>query len=170
MTNTNAPAVAEICVRLDGLPLAIELAAARIRLFPPQALLTRLGQRLPILTSNAHDIPERTDCGRQPNVVLTCFAPEQHLFRQLSVFVGGCTWQAIETVTADVADDTTSVVDTVSSLLDKNLLRQTAQEGEDMRLTMLETIREFGLEALARSGELEATRRAHAAYCLQLAE
>ena len=171
VTNTNAPAVAEICVHLDGLPLAIELAAARIRLFPPQALLTRLGQRLPLLTSSARDVPARQQTLRKTIQwsydLLT--AQEQRLFRQLSVFVGGCTWQAIEGVAADLADDTTGV-DTVASLLDKNLLRQTAQEGEDMRLTMLETIREYGLEALARSGELEATRQAHAVYYLQLAE
>jgi predicted ATPase/class 3 adenylate cyclase len=172
VTNANAQAVAEICVHLDGLPLAIELAAARIRLFPPQALLTRLGQRLPLLTSSTRDVPARQQTLRKTIQWSYDLLPaqEQHLFRQLSVFVGGCTWQAIEGVAADVADDTTLVVDTVSSLLDKNLLRQTAQEGEDMRLTMLETIREFGLEALARSGELEATRKAHAAYYVQLAE
>ena len=172
VTNTNAPAVAEICVHLDGLPLAIELAAARIRLFPPQALLTRLGQRLPLLTSSTRDVPARQQTLRKTIQWSYDLLPaqEQHLFRQLSVFVGGCTWQDIEGVAADVADDTALVVDTVSSLLDKNLLRQTAHEGEDMRLTMLETIREFGLEALARSGELEATRQAHAVYYLQLAE
>lgn len=172
VTNTNAPAVAEICIRLDGLPLAIELAAARIRLFPPQALLTRLGQRLPILTSNARDVPERQQTLRKTIQwsydLLT--AHEQRLFRRLSVFVGGCTWQAVEAVAADVADETTSVLDTVTSLIAKNLLQQTAQEGEDIRLTILETIREYGLEALATSGELEMARQAHVTYYLTLAE
>jgi len=172
VTNTNAPAVAEICIRLDGLPLAIELAAARIRLFPPQALLTRLGQRLPLLTSSTRDVPTRqqTLCKTIQWSYDLLTVQEQRLFRRLSVFVGGCTWQAIEAVAADLADETMSVLDSVTSLIDKNLLQHSAQEGEDIRLTMLETIREFGLEVLAKSGEMEATRQAHAAYYLRLAE
>ncbi len=172
VTSSNAPAVAEICVRLDGLPLAIELAAARIRLFSPQALLTRLTQRLPLLTQSARDVPARQQTLRRTITwsydLLT--SHEQGLFRRLSVFVGGCGWQAVVAVAADVADDTTSVLDTVSSLVDKNLLQQTAQEEEEPRLTMLETIREFGLEALVTGGEMEAARQAHAAYYLHLAE
>jgi predicted ATPase/class 3 adenylate cyclase len=168
VTNANAPAVAEICARLDGLPLAIELAAARIRLFPPQAFLARLGQRLPLLTNSARDVPARQQTLRQTIQwsygLLT--EAEQRLFRRLSVFVGGCTWQAVEAM----AVEQTSVPDTVTSLLDKNLLRQTEQEDDEPWFMMLQTIREFGLEELSKRGELEATRHAHAAYYLQLAE
>jgi predicted ATPase/class 3 adenylate cyclase/DNA-binding CsgD family transcriptional regulator len=172
VTNSNAPAVAEICVRLDGLPLAIELAAARIRLFPPQALLTRLGQRLPLLTSPARDVPTRQQTLRSTIKwsydLLT--AHEQRLFRLLSVFVGGCTLDAAESVSAALGGAPPPVMDRVASLLDKNLLLQRAQEGAEPRLTMLETIREFGLEALVTGGEMEAARQAHAAYYLHLAE
>jgi predicted ATPase/class 3 adenylate cyclase len=172
LTKTSAPAVADICVRLDGLPLAIELAAARIRLFSPQALLTRLGQRLPLLVSSAHDVPARQQTLRKTiqwsyDLLTTA---EQRLFRRLAVFVGGCAFQAVEAVSEDVAEETISVLDTMTSLLDKNLLRQTEQENGEPWFMMLETIREFGLEALAEGGELEAMRQAHAAYYLQLAE
>jgi predicted ATPase/class 3 adenylate cyclase len=172
VTNTNAPAVAEICVRLDGLPLAIELAAARIRLFSPQALLTRLGQRLPLLVSSARDVPARQQTLRktiQWSYALLAEA-ERRLFRRLAAFVGGCTFQAVEAVSEDVAEEQTSVLDTVTSLLDKNLLRQTEQEDSEPWFMMLETIREFGLEELSKTGELEAARHAHAEYYLQLAE
>jgi predicted ATPase/class 3 adenylate cyclase len=172
VTNSNAPAVAEICVRLDGLPLAIELAAARIRLFSPQALLTRLGQRLPLLTSSARDVPARQQTLRQTIQwsydLLT--EAEQSLFLRLAVFVVGCAFQAVEAVADSVAQEQTSVLDTVTSLLDKNLLRQMEQEDGEPWFLMLETIREFGLEALSKTGELEAARQAHAAYYLQLAE
>jgi predicted ATPase/class 3 adenylate cyclase len=172
VTNTNAPAVAEICVRLDGLPLAIELAAARIRLFSPQALLTRLGQRLPLLVSSARDVPARQQTLRQTiqwsYALLT--QAEQRLFYRLAVFVGGCSLQAVEAVAEDVAEETSSVLDTMTSLLDKNLLRQTEQEDGEPWFMMLATIREFGLEVLATSGELEAVRHTHAEYSLQLAE
>jgi predicted ATPase/class 3 adenylate cyclase/DNA-binding CsgD family transcriptional regulator len=172
VTNTNAPAVAEICVRLDGLPLAIELAAARIRLFSPQALLTRLGQRLPLLVSSARDVPARQQTLRQTiqwsYALLT--EAEQRVFLRLAVFVGGCAMQAVEAVADSVAEEQTSVLDTVTSLLDKNLLRQTEQEDGEPWFMMLETIREFGLEVLSKRGELEAVRHAHAEYYLQFAE
>jgi predicted ATPase/DNA-binding CsgD family transcriptional regulator len=172
LTAANARAIAEICVRLDGLPLALELAAARIRLFSPQALLTRLGQRLPLLVSSARDVPARQQTLRQTiqwsYALLT--EAEQRLFRRLAVFVGGCAFQAVEAVADSVAEETSSVLDTVTALLDKNLLRQTEQEDGEPWFMLLETIREYGLEALATSGELEAARHAHAAYYLQLAE
>src|SRR5215469_4279664 len=172
VTNTNALAVAEICVRLDGLPLAIELAAARIRLFPPQALLTRLGQRLPLLVSSVRDVPTRQQTLRNTikwsHDLLT--ADEQRLFRLLSVFVGGCALSAAESVSAARGGTMPLIVGEVTSLIDKNLLQQTAEEGEEPRLMMLETIREFGWEGLETSGELEATWQAHAAYYLHLAE
>lgn len=155
MTNANVPAVAEICARLDGLPLAIELAAARIKLFPPQELLNRLTQRLQLLTSSLRDVPARQQTLRKTIQwsydLLT--AQEQHLFRRISVFSGGCSLQAIEALSSSLMSASTSVLDEVASLIDKNLLQQTAQEGEELRLTMLETIREYGLEMLATSGE-----------------
>ncbi len=172
VTNANAAAVAEICTRVDGLPLAIELAAARIKLFPPQALLARLGQRLPLLTRGARDVPARQQTLRKTIQwsydLLT--AQEQRLFHRLSVFVGGCTMQAIEAVSATFEDDAALVLDAVASLVDKNLLQQTAQEGEELRLTMLETIREYGLECLESLGEMETARRAHAVYYHALAQ
>jgi predicted ATPase/class 3 adenylate cyclase/DNA-binding CsgD family transcriptional regulator len=174
VTNANAPAVAEICVRLDGLPLAIELAAARSKLLPPPALLARLSQRLVVLTSGARDAPARQQTLR--NTIEWSYqlldADEQRLFQRLSVFVGGCTLEAIEAVCA--ALDTTAaavpLLDGIASLIDKSLLQQTEREGEEPRLLMLETIREYGLEALEASAEVQVTRQAHATYYLRLAE
>jgi predicted ATPase/DNA-binding CsgD family transcriptional regulator len=172
VTDANAQAVAEICVRLDGLPLAIELAATRIKLLPPQALLTRLGQRLPLLTGHARDVPTRQQTLR--NTIQWSYdlldAQEQMLFCLLSVFVGGCTLEAVEQVSAALGNTTLPVLDGVASLIDKNLLQQTAQEGEEVRLLMLETIREYGWEVLTERQEREAAQTAHAAYYLTLAE
>ena len=172
ITNANARAIAEICIRLDGLPLAIELAAARIKLLPPQALLARLGQRLQVLTSASQDVPARQQTLR--NTIEWSYnlldAQEQQLFRRLSVFAGGCTLEAVESVCAALGDAAGQVVDGVASLIDKSLLQQTEQELEERRLLMLETIREYGQECLAASGEEEVTRHAHAAYYLALAE
>jgi predicted ATPase/DNA-binding CsgD family transcriptional regulator len=176
VTTDNAATIAEICLRLDGLPLAIELAAARIALFPPQALLARLDRRLQVLTGGARDLPLRQRTLH--NTITWSYnlldAAEQQLFRCLSVFVGGCTLEAAEAVcgarnnaSADLAG---SMLDGVASLIDKSLVQQTAQEGEQSRLVMLETLREYGLEVLASGGQAEATREAHAAYYLALAE
>jgi predicted ATPase len=151
VTHANASAVAEICARLDGLPLAIELAAARLKLLPPQALLARLGKRLAVLTSGARDLPARQQTLR--NTIAWSYhlleAQEQRLFRRLSVFVGGCTLEAIEALCTALETNTPtlSMLDSVASLLDKNLLQQKEQEGEEPRFLMLETIREYGLEA-----------------------
>src|SRR6266566_2200036 len=155
VTNANARAVAEICAHLDGLPLAIELAAARVKLLPPEALLARLDQRLQVLTSGARDAPLRQQSLR--NTITWSYdllhAEEQQLFRRLSVFVGGCTLEAIETV-CDVLDaGVVSVLAGIASLIDKSLLQQTEQEGEEPSLMMLETLREYGLEALAANAE-----------------
>jgi predicted ATPase/serine/threonine protein kinase/DNA-binding CsgD family transcriptional regulator len=174
LTNANARAIVEICVRLDGLPLAIELAAARMKLLPPQALLARLDQRLAILTGASRDLPARQQTLR--NTIAWSYnlldAAEQRLFRRLSVFVGGCTLQAIEAVCAglDKSDEAAQALDAVASLVDKSLLQQTEQEGEEPRFLMLETIREYGLERLTVNGEVEVVRQAHAAYYLALAE
>src|SRR6266516_3118063 len=174
VSNATAPAVAEICTRLDGLPLAIELAAARIKLLPPPALLARLGQRLEVLTSGGRDAPARQQTLRKTidwsyHLLDT---DERRLFRRLSVFVGSCTLQAIEAICAalDTQTPAVSVLDGVASLIDKSLLRQTEQEAEEPRFVMLETIREYGREALAAAGEAEVTHQAHAAYYQALAE
>jgi len=172
LTAANARAIAELCVHLDGLPLAIELAAARIKLLPPQALLARLGRWLEVLTSKAQDVPARQQTLR--NTIAWSYqlldASEQRLFRRLSVFVGGCTLEAAEAVCGERDDGAGRVLDGVASLLDKSLLQQIGQEGEEARLVLLETIREYALECLESCGELEATRTAHAEYYLALAE
>ena len=172
LTAANTRTIAEICVRLDGLPLAIELAAARVKLLPPQALLTRLAHRLQVLTSGARNAPVRQQTLR--NTLAWSYdlldAQEQRLFWRLSVFVGGCTLEAVEGLFTALGERPAEVLDGVASLMDKSLLRQVEQEGEEPRLLMLATIREYGLEALAASGEMESTRRAHAAYYLALAQ
>ena len=172
LTRTNARIIGEICVRLDGLPLALELAAACIKLLPPQALLARLQHSLQVLTGGARDMPARQQTLR--NTIAWSYnqldAQEQRLFRQLSVFVGGCTVRAVEALCTTLGDRTAMILDAVASLIDKSLLQQTEQEGEEPYLLMLETIREYGLECLAASGEMQATRQAHAAYYLRLSE
>jgi len=173
VTNANAPAVAEICVRLDGLPLAIELAAARMKLLSPEALLARLGQPLHVLTSGPRDVVARQQTLR--NTIEWSYqlldAQEQQLFRRLSVFVSGCTLAAIEALCTSLGGAVESVLDTVASLADKSLLQRMEQQaGQEPRFSMLETIHEYALERLAASGETEAARRAHAAYFLRLAE
>jgi predicted ATPase/class 3 adenylate cyclase/DNA-binding CsgD family transcriptional regulator len=173
LTDTNARAIAELCARLDGLPLAIELAAARMKLFSPRALLARLGQSLSVLTSGSRDAPERQQTLR--NTIAWSYqlldAREQRLFRQLSVFVGGCTFEAIEVLCTSLDSASEPVLDGVASLVDKSLLHQVEQPvGEEPRVVMLETIREYALERLESHGETETARRAHAAYFLALAE
>src|SRR5213076_3403567 len=120
VTPTNARAIAEVCVRLDGLPLAIELAAARTKLLPPQALLARLTPRLTLLSSGARDVPERQQTLR--NTIAWSYqlleAQVQRLFRRLSVFVGGCTLQAIETMGAALDGEAGGVFEAVACLLD----------------------------------------------------
>jgi predicted ATPase len=171
-TPANTRAIAEICVRLDGLPLAIELAAARVKLLPPQALLARLGHRLQVLTSGARDAPVRQQTLR--SMLAWSYnlldAQEQRLFRRLSVFVGGCTLEAVEGLYTALGEMPADVLDGVASLIDKSLLRPSEQEGGEPRLLMLATIREYGLEVLASSGEMESTLRAHAHYYLRLAK
>jgi predicted ATPase/class 3 adenylate cyclase/DNA-binding CsgD family transcriptional regulator len=172
VTNATATAIAEICVRLDGLPLAIELAAARITLLPPQALLARLGQRLALLTGGVRDAPARQHTLR--STIAWSYDlledEEQRLFRRLCVFVGGMTLSAVEAVSAALGEESGSVLDGIASLIDKSLLRQSEPHGEQPRFVMLETIREYGWEALSASGEAETTRQAHAAYYLALAK
>jgi predicted ATPase/DNA-binding CsgD family transcriptional regulator len=174
MTPANAQAIAEICALLDGLPLAIELAAVRIKVLPPQMLLTRLEYRLPVLTSAARDVPARQQTLR--NAIAWSYhlldGQEQQLFRRLCVFVAGFTLDTAEALcTALGSDDAAvSVLDGVASLIDKSLLQQTERDAGEPRLVMLETIREYGLECLEALGEMEVTRCAHAAYYLRLSE
>lgn len=172
LTKANGHFIAEICARLDGLPLAIELAAARVKLLPPQALLARLKHLLQVLTDGARNMPVRQQTLR--NTFAWSYnllnAEEQRLFRRLSVFVGGCTLEALEAISIALHDEAEHLLDGVSSLIDKSLLQQTAQESEEPRLLMLETMREYGLEALVTAGEEAITRQAHAQYYLHLAE
>src|SRR5829696_679873 len=216
VTTTNASAVAEICHRLDGMPLAIELAAALVKLLPPHALLQRLEKRLPLLTRGARDLPARQQTMRDAiawsHDLLT--QEEQTLFQRLAVFPGGCTLDGADEVGGRYAEggrfaqggvrggkggedegallqapsppqaacgrppqrstplersDPPSIFDGIVSLVDKSLLRQEETDGEP-RFRMLETVREFGLEQLARSGTEEETRQRLAAWCLALAE
>ncbi|MBA2450600.1 MAG: tetratricopeptide repeat protein [Chloroflexi bacterium] len=171
ISNENAPAVAEICYRLDGLPLVIELAAARIRLLSPQAMLGRLERRLPWLTGGAQNLPARQQTLR--DAIAWSYdllsGDEQRLFRRLGAFVGGCTLETTEAVCSAAGELEIDVLEGVASLVDKSLLRQ-HEEGPESRFLMLETIREYALEQLERSGEAAATRRRHAEYYLALAE
>ena len=172
VTNANAPAVAEICHQLDGLPLAIELAAARIKLFPPQALLARLGNRLKLLIGGARDLPQRQQTIRDAiGWSYDLLDPaEQALFARLGVFVGGWTLEAAETVCGADNELPIDVVDGIASLVDKSLIQQAEGIGDEPGFSMLETIREYALERLEASGEAATMRRRHAAYYLALAE
>ena len=169
VTDENASTVVEICRRLDGLPLAIELAAARVNVLPPHALLDRLSRRLSLLTEGGHDVPERLRTMRAGIAwsYELLSPPEQALFRRLAVFAGGFTLAAAEFVWSQGPPRT---LDTVTALVGQSLLQQTTSEGDDPRFAMLETLREFALEQLAAHGEEHAARRAHAAYFGVLAQ
>ena len=167
--------IAEICLRLEGVPLAIELAAARIKQLPPQALLAQLSQRLPVLTSGPQDAPARQQTLRKTLAwSYSLLDPwEQRLLRHLSVFVGGCTLEAVEAVFHTLENASAGLVrilDAVASLIDKSLLYQMQPEDEKPRFSMLEMTREYGQEMLALCEETEAARQAHALYYLTLVE
>src|SRR5215208_2638945 len=172
VTNESAPAVAEICVRLDGLPLAIELAAARIKMLPPQAMLQRLSSRLKLLTGGARDLPERQRTLRGAiewsHALLE--EGEKTLFALMAVFSGGRTLEAIEAVCDAGGDLLLDAFEGVSSLLDKSLLRQEEGPKGEPRFVMLETIHEYARERLQESGEAEEIGRGHIRYFLALAE
>ena len=171
VTRENAPSVAEICVRLDGLPLALELAAARCRLLSPESILERLEHRLLLLTGGARDLPARQQTLRDTltwSHDLLDYA-EQRLFAHLGVFVGGWTIGAAETVAApegELAD----VLELMSSLVEKNLVLQQTDGDTEPRFAMLETIREYACEQLEGTSEAEAARERHAAWYLSFAE
>lgn len=172
LTGDNAAAIAEICVLLDGLPLALVLAAARIKVLSPRTLLARLKQGFEVLTggrrdASAHQQTLRATITWSYNLLS---AEEQSLFRYLSIFVGGCTLEAAEAVGTAASENVTPILGVISSLIDNSLLVQREQEAGKPRLSMLATIREYGLEASASCGELERAHTAHAAYYLALAE
>jgi predicted ATPase/DNA-binding winged helix-turn-helix (wHTH) protein len=172
ITSENSAAVHEICARLDGMPLAIELAAARTKVLSPRAILERLQSRLQLLTGGALDLPERQQTLRRTidwsHDLLN--ESEQKLFRRFSVFSGGGSLDAAEAVCDTGLDLGLEIFDGLSSLVDKNLVQRADTGNSEARFAMLETIREYALERLLASGEESAVRRAHAAYCLVLAE
>lgn len=172
LTDANAAVVAEICARLNGLPLALELAAARTKLLGLDAILARLEHGLELLTRGPRDLPARQRTMR--STIKWSYdlldETEQRVFRSLCVFVGGCTLDAAAAV-ADAAGGTpVDALDTVASLLDKSMLHRDEDPRGELRLGMLDTIREYGVDELAIAGELEPARHAHAACYLALAE
>jgi predicted ATPase/DNA-binding CsgD family transcriptional regulator len=168
----NAAVVAEICARLDGLPLSIQLAAARTKLLSPRAILERLQRRLRLLKGGTRDAPARQKTLR--DAIGWSYgllgADEQLIFRRLSVFAGGCTVEAAEAVCDPEEDLVEEVLDILASLMDKSLLRRAETEDGEGRLWMLETVREYALERLQVGGEEQEARHAHATYFLGLAE
>jgi predicted ATPase/serine/threonine protein kinase len=172
LSQENASAVTEICARLDGLPLAIELAAARVKVLSPSSIRTRLASQLQLLTGGARDLPLRQQTLRAAidwSYDLLNVA-EQKLFRRLSVFVGGCTLEGVEAVCDTRGDLDLDLLDGMASMVDKSLVQQIELANGESRFVMLHTIREYALANLEASGETFATKRAHAAYCLILAE
>jgi non-specific serine/threonine protein kinase len=170
LTEQNAEAVAAICHRLDGLPLAIELAAARVKMLPPAALLARLEHRLPLLTGGGRDLPRRQQTMRDAIAWShdLLVPSEQAVFRRLAVFAGGFTLQAAEEVAG--LNGVAPAFTAIAALVDNSLVLQDSDAEGEPRFRMLETVREYGLERLAASGEEEETRRQHAAWYLALAE
>ncbi len=172
LTEENVETVVEICRRLDGLPLAIELAASRVRVLSPAALLSRLEDALKLLVGGARDLPERQRTMRGAIVwSYDLLEPdERRLFERLSVFAGGCTLETAESVGSIDWEFDSEVLDTVESLVEKSLLiRRVAANGEP-RFRMLEVVRAFALERLRERGELDTVRRRHAEVYLDLAE
>jgi len=171
LTEANAAAVAEICRRLDGLPLALQLAAVRLTVLSPAALLARLERRLPLLTRGPRDLPERQQTLRA--AIAWSYdllgAAEQRLFRQLAVFVGGFTLEVVEAL-AEGGPDDVDPLEAISTLVGQSLVFVQPMEETTPRYRMLETIREFGLERLEASGEAGQTRRRHAELLRDLAE
>jgi predicted ATPase len=176
LTADNTQAIVEICRRLDGLPLALELAAARSTVLPPAALLARLEHRLPLLVHGARDMPERQQTLR--NTIAWSYEllaeSEQVLFRRLAVFAGGFTLEAVQAVcvldaAAGASLETDDVLDQLAQLLDKSLVQPQHSVAGEPRFTMLETIHEYATEQLEASSEAAALQERHASYFLRLA-
>ncbi|MCG3118069.1 MAG: Serine/threonine-protein kinase PknD [bacterium] len=171
LNQENAATVAEICYRLDGLPLAIELAAARLKLFSPQTMLARLEKRFELLKGGARDMPARHHTLHQ--AIAWSYellnGEEKALFRRLAVFSGGCPLDAVEVVCRAQNHLPCSALDVIAALVDQSLLRQDQTAEDEPRFVMLETIREYALECLRASADWEAARRAHADFFLALA-
>jgi predicted ATPase/class 3 adenylate cyclase len=170
VTNENAAAVAAICVHLDGLPLALELAAARVRLLSPQALLERLDRSLKLLTGGARDLPERQQTLRATIdwSYQLLDATEQRLFRAVSVFAGGFTLGAAAAVVAE--EDEFALLDRLGALVEHSLVRRTGDAGGSPRFFLLETIREYAADRLEQVGEAHEVRRCHADHYLSFCE
>jgi predicted ATPase/class 3 adenylate cyclase len=171
VTSANAPAVAEICIRLDGLPLAIELAAARVRVLSPQAILERLGDRLALLSGGARDLPARQQTLRSAIAWSHDLLDEndRRVFARFAAFAGGATLAAIEEVVFD-PEAPADPLDAITSLVDKSLVRQETQQDGEPRFRMLGTIREFALEQLRERGEAEQQQERHGEWVLAFAE
>jgi predicted ATPase len=177
LTPENAQAIAEICRRLDGLPLALELAAARSTMLPPQALLARLEHRLPLLTHGARDVPQRQQTLH--NTIAWSYdllaESDKALFRRLAVFAGGFTLEAVQAVCVLDAAKTSSETDDeaalqqLAQLVDKSLVQAQQGIGGEPRFSMLETIHEYATEQLEASGEAAAVQQRHADYFLRMA-
>jgi predicted ATPase/class 3 adenylate cyclase len=169
ITNDNAPAVAEICFRLDGLPLAIELAAARVKLLSPEAILERLGRSMTLLAGGARDLPARQQTLRGAIAWSHDMLDEgdRKIFAALSTFVGGASFDAIESVCTDPELD---VFECLESLVDKSLIRRSEGVDGEVRFGMLETIREYAHERLVERGKASELSESHAAWYLALAE
>ncbi len=172
LSDGSVRAIAMICARLDGLPLAIELVAARARLIPPQALLMRLDRPLTLLTQGSRDLPSRHRTLR--SAIAWSYdlldPPEQMLFRSLGVFVGSWTLEAAEAVCAPIRPLPSAVCDGLQLLLDNSLLTQQGDSNGEPRFTMLETIREYALDQAYLTGEIDEVRLSHAAYYVTLVE
>jgi predicted ATPase/DNA-binding CsgD family transcriptional regulator len=168
----NAADIANICRRLDGLPLAIELAAARSKVLPPAALLARLEHRLPLLTGGGRDLPARQRTMRDAIAWSYTLLPqsEQAVLRRLAVFAGGFTLEAAEAVAIIPGNHGVDMLGAITSLVEQSLLRQEATPSGEPRYLMLETTREFALAELVRGGEEDVVRASHAAWFLNLAE
>jgi predicted ATPase len=172
VTNENAPVVAEICHRLDGLPLAIELAAVRLRLLAPVDLRSRLARRFEVLRGGTRDLPERQQTLRRTidwsHDLLD--EPARRVFRRLSVFAGGATLEAAEAISAGADNRDGNGLDLIGSLIDDSMLTSSVSELGDLRIGMLDTIRDYAAEKLSESGDLDEVRRSHADWYVALAE
>jgi len=172
LTEENARSVAEICVQLDGLPLAIELAAARVKVLSAQTIRAKLEHRLQLLTGGARDLPARQQTMRgavQWSYELLTEA-EKRLFRQLAVFAGGFTLEAAEAICDVKSTEDIEVLDLITALVDKSLLVSNVHSNRESHFRMLGVIREYAGETLEASGEAEEIRHRHAAYFLALGE